>query len=128
MKFKTSTHLSNNVNKDGSRVLLIKINWGYKELINGKTKYKPIIVSSNISLTEEDWVNSKQWFRDRQDFANNTIMQVQMTLPIILAGTKLEATVDRDKFLANHRDRLSHARELKEVIESCGFVTWPFFQ
>jgi len=87
-----------------------------------------LLIAAYYTETEEDWVNSKQWFRDRQDFANNTIMQVQMTLPTILAGTKLEATVDRDKFLANHNNRLSHARELKEVIESCGFVTWPFFQ
>lgn len=86
-----------------------------------------LLIAAYHTETEQDWKEAKQWFFDHREFANNTVYQVQITLPAILAGTKLEAAVDRQEFLENNNKRLQHARELKETIESCGFVTRPFF-
>lgn len=87
-----------------------------------------LLIAAYHGETEQDWEESKKWFQDRRDFANNTIMQVQLTLPAILAGTKLEATVDRAQFMEGHNSRREHGLQLKKVIESCGFQTRPFFQ
>lgn len=87
-----------------------------------------LLIAAYHTETPGDWEESKKWFLDRKDFANNSVMQVQLTLPSILAGTKLEATVDKKAFTEGSEARLDHGRELQEIIESCGFVTRPFFQ
>ena len=40
--------------------------------------------------THEDFVFTKQWFRDRQQYARNPITQVVFSLAAILPNTKLE--------------------------------------
>lgn len=86
-----------------------------------------LLIAAYHTETVQEWEQAKQWFHDHAHFANDTVMQVQLTLPTILAGTKLEATVDKDKFNLHHRSRHQHALELKDTIESCGFTTRPFF-
>lgn len=86
-----------------------------------------LLIAAYHTETEQDWADEKQWFLDHREFANNTVYQVQLTLPSILAGTRLEAAVNRQEFFEGENKRLQHARELKATIESCGFVTRPFF-
>jgi radical SAM superfamily enzyme YgiQ (UPF0313 family) len=86
-----------------------------------------LLIAAYHTETDQDWQMSKQWFHDRKEFANDSVMQVQLTLPVILAGTKLEKSVDKRQFVVGELSRLQHARELKQVIESCGFKTRPYF-
>lgn len=86
-----------------------------------------LLIAAYHTETEKDWEASKKWFEDRKDFANNSIMQVQLTLPAILAGTRLESSVDHKEFYRNEKFRRRHGLELKETIEACGFTTRPFF-
>lgn len=87
-----------------------------------------LLIAAYHTETEQDWQAAIQWFRDRKDFANNTVMQVQLTLPAILAGTRLEQTIDKVQFEKNSNRRRDHALSLKQTIESCGFATLCFFQ
>lgn len=86
-----------------------------------------LLIAAYHTETHEERESCKKWFQDRRDFANNTIMQVQITLPTILAGTKLESNVDKSQFDQDTIHRKQFGLELKEVIESCGFITRPFF-
>lgn len=86
-----------------------------------------LMIASYPTETPDDYEKSKQWFIDHREFANNTVMQVQITLPQILHGTKLQASIDRDQFNQRRNTREEHARELYNIIKSCGFVTKPFF-
>ena len=86
-----------------------------------------LMIAAYPTETPEDFETSKQWFRDHKDFANNTIHKVQITLPTILPGTKLESTVDQQLFNRNSVARRQHGTELLEVIKQCGFNTQPFF-
>jgi hypothetical protein len=86
-----------------------------------------LCIAAYYTETEEEFEQGKQWFIDRKDFANNTVMQVQLTIPTVLAGTKLEATVDIDKFNETEPTRIRHAQELYNVVQSCGFTTRCFF-
>jgi hypothetical protein len=86
-----------------------------------------LCIAAYHTETHEEYEEGKQWFIDRKEFANNTVMQVQLTLPSVLAGTRLEATVDKDKFNDTQPVRAQHARELYNLIKSCGFETRRFF-
>ena len=87
-----------------------------------------LLIAAYHTETEQDREDSLQWFEDRKHFANNTVMQVQITLPSILAGTRLEQNIDRKEFESTHEVRRRHASLLKHKIESCGFTTRCFFQ
>lgn len=87
-----------------------------------------LLIAAYHTETERDWKHAIQWFQDRQHFANNTVMQVQLTLPAILAGTRLEQNIDRLDFQRTADARRYHALALKHTIESCGFTTRCFFQ
>jgi radical SAM superfamily enzyme YgiQ (UPF0313 family) len=85
-----------------------------------------LFIAAYPTETEEDYESAKQWFRDHSHFANNTVQQVQLTVPGILPGTRLEATTNIDEFNAGKDRRYRQAVELNEVIKSCGFTTRPF--
>jgi radical SAM superfamily enzyme YgiQ (UPF0313 family) len=86
-----------------------------------------LCIAAYHTETTEEYEEAKQWFIDRQEFANDSVMQVQLTIPNVLAGTRLEATVDKDKFNETHPLRVKHARALYNTIKSCGFETRHFF-
>jgi len=86
-----------------------------------------LVIASYHTQTEDEYEEAKQWFRDRKEYANTIVNHVQLTIIGILPGTKLDLTVDKDKFLQDKDNRLKHARELTEVIQQCGFATKIFF-
>jgi radical SAM superfamily enzyme YgiQ (UPF0313 family) len=86
-----------------------------------------LLIAAYHTETSEEWKESKQWFIDHKDFANNPVMQVQLTLPAILAGTKLETTIEKTEFLHGAAARLQHGKDLNDIIKSCGFITRIFF-
>lgn len=86
-----------------------------------------LLIAAYPTETTQEYEQSKQWFIDHQDYANNTVMQVQITLPAVLAGSVLESTIDKDRFDQTERVRVQQARDLHDVILSCGFATRPFF-
>lgn len=86
-----------------------------------------LMIAAYPTETLEDYETVKQWFVDHKDFANNTIMQVQCTLPDILPGTKLDKTIDHTEFLNTQSIRVQHGKNLIEVIKQCGFNVRTFF-
>jgi radical SAM superfamily enzyme YgiQ (UPF0313 family) len=86
-----------------------------------------LMIAGYPTETVEDYETVKQWFRDHKDFANNTIEQVQITLPGILAGTELEKTIDRAQFESTDPLRRRHGNNLLKVLEECGYNIKPFF-
>jgi radical SAM superfamily enzyme YgiQ (UPF0313 family) len=86
-----------------------------------------LFIAAYPTETDEDYQAAKQWFIDHKEFANNTVEQVQLTLPTVLPGTRLESTINLDKFNADFRRRQKQANELDTVIKSCGFKTRTFF-
>lgn len=71
--------------------------------------------------TLDDYETTKQWFINHKHLANNTINQVQVTLPAILPGTALEKTIDLQSYENNSVTRKEHADKLLVVIKECGF-------
>ena len=86
-----------------------------------------LIIAAYYTETPQDYEYVKQWFMEHKDYANNTVMQVQMTLPSVLPGTRLASTVDLDQFNSTQDQRHQQGRELHHIVQSCGFVTRPFF-
>lgn len=86
-----------------------------------------LMIAAYPTETLEDYETVKQWFVDHVDYANNTIEKVQITLPGILAGTVLEAKIDRAKFDDKKSLRLQHAQNLVRVMEKCGYNIQTFF-
>ena len=85
-----------------------------------------LFIAGYPTETEQEYEEAKQWFRDHQDYAGDPVQQVQITVPGILPGTRLEAKTNIDEFNAGKARRYAHAVELNEVIKSCGFTTRPF--
>lgn len=86
-----------------------------------------LVIASYHTENDEDYAYAKQWFEDRKHYANNPIMQIQLTMLGILEGTRLEQNIDLDEFNRYEEKRLNHARELKEKIIECGFTVKAFF-
>lgn len=86
-----------------------------------------LMISSYPTETDEDYEYIKKWFVDHKQYAGDSVVQVQLTLPSVLPGTKLAQTIDMDWFLKDEPRRIAHGNELKKVIEDCGFVTRTFF-
>jgi radical SAM superfamily enzyme YgiQ (UPF0313 family) len=86
-----------------------------------------LIIASYPTETQEDYKKVNQWFIDHKEFANNTIMKIQCTLPAILPGTKLEKTIDIDTFYKTEISRKQNAANLVKLIKQCGFNIQTFF-
>jgi radical SAM superfamily enzyme YgiQ (UPF0313 family) len=86
-----------------------------------------LMILSYPTETESDYEQVKKWFAEHKDFANNTVLKVQCTLPGILPGTKLEKTIDRDSFQQNKSARYLNAINTVKVIQQCGFNVQTFF-
>ena len=86
-----------------------------------------LMIASYPTETSEDYKTVKQWFIDHKDFANTTIEHVQLTLPGILAGTKLEKTIDHDQFTKTRDLRYQHGKNLIKVLQECGYKIRTFF-
>ena len=85
-----------------------------------------LMIASYYTETDEEYELAKQWFRDHQEYANNTVEQVQITMLTILSGTKLEKNIDVEQFKSDEAKRYNHAKELVKVAQECGFTTRTF--
>lgn len=85
-----------------------------------------LLISAYHSETEDDWEMAKQWFIEHKDYAENPIKQVQITRLAILSGTRLEKTIDIDKFYSNKEKRTKYTKELIKIVQECGFTTKTF--
>ena len=86
-----------------------------------------LLIAGYYTETKEDYEYAKDWFRQHKQFANNPVQQVQLTLITVLPGTRLEQSVDIEKFKNGYEQRYNHAKDLQKVIEDCGFHTRTFF-
>jgi len=86
-----------------------------------------LMIAAYPTETIEDYETVKQWFIDHKDFANSTIEHVQLTLPAILPGTRLEKTVNLKEFTDTKYLRHQHANTLLTLLQQCGYNTKPFF-
>lgn len=71
--------------------------------------------------TLEEYEFSKQWFRDRKHYANNSVAGVQLTLPGILPGTQLEKSIDIEEFNKLSDQRTQQHRALSMTVMENGF-------
>ena len=92
-----------------------------------RIKTNLLMIAAYPTETPEDYQTVKQWFIDHKDFANTTIEHVQLTLPGILAGTKLEKTIDHDQFTKTRDLRYQHGKNLIKVLQECGYKIRTFF-
>lgn len=86
-----------------------------------------LIIASYPTETADDYEECKQWFIDHKQYANDSVRQVQLSLPAILAGTELEKTIDIDRFYEGAKAREQHARALYNTVKECGFNLRPMF-
>jgi hypothetical protein len=80
-----------------------------------------LVIAAYPTETVDDYEYTKQWFVNHQAAANNSIIEVQITLPGVLPGTALEKNIDLKLFDENFEIRKEHANKLISVIEKCGF-------
>jgi hypothetical protein len=86
-----------------------------------------LIIAAYPTETTEDYKKALQWFEDNKSYANNTIMEVQMTLPALLAGTRLSRRVNKEEFEKGHEACKVHGEKLKQKAKECGFQVVTFF-
>jgi radical SAM superfamily enzyme YgiQ (UPF0313 family) len=86
-----------------------------------------LLIATYPTETPEEFEQSKKWFIEHKRFANNVIKQVQLTLPSVLPGTRLEKTIDLTSFESKQLERKQKGIELKELIVECGYNVRAFF-
>jgi radical SAM superfamily enzyme YgiQ (UPF0313 family) len=86
-----------------------------------------LMIAAYPTETVEDYEIVNQWFRDHKEYANTTIEHVQLTLPAILAGTKLERTTDLKQFRDTELQRRQHGINLMKILRECGYEVKTFF-
>lgn len=92
-----------------------------------KIKIDLLIIASYLSETDEDYKNALKWFDAHSEYANSIVERVQMTIPGLLAGTKLTAKTDKKDFDAKESKRVEHANQLTKKATECGFQVETFF-
>jgi len=80
-----------------------------------------LLIAGYPTETDQDLEDTLQWFRDHAQYANNTVEKVQVTLPGILPGTKLEKNIDIEMFRQRQSKVIKHRIELTKVLTQCGF-------
>lgn len=85
-----------------------------------------LMIAAYPTETPEDHETVKEWFINHKDFANNTIAQVQITLPSILPGTELEKRINVSEFDNDAPGRLQHEKKLIKVLQECGYTIKTF--
>jgi hypothetical protein len=86
-----------------------------------------LMILSYPTESASDYEQVKQWFVNHKEFANDTVIKVQCTLPGILPGTRLEKTIDYDAFQQNKLSSYQNALDTVKVIQQCGFNVQTFF-
>jgi radical SAM superfamily enzyme YgiQ (UPF0313 family) len=95
-----------------------------------------LLISGYPTETRADWEFTKQWFRDRTEYAGTPVNRVVTSNLFIMPGTLLErnsasyglTNVESKFFWANENlkitpaDREVHRKELNQVIRDSGFV------
>ena len=81
LKIKVSSFFSSKTNKDGRSTLLLKFSYGYKEYANKKFVYKPLNISSGVSISKADWNNellstTNKYRQKHGNGVNNNIHQL----------------------------------------------------
>lgn len=81
-----------------------------------------LCISGYPTETDEEFEMSKQWFRDRRHYVNNSVMGIQLTSIGILPGTTLEKNTNLNEFDQASLKRIKKYSELNDVIfDECKF-------
>lgn len=81
-----------------------------------------LCISGYPTETDEEFELSKQWFRERKKYINNSVMGVQIAGIDILPGTTLEKNTNIDEFVKLKQKRINKFKELRDVVyNECGF-------
>jgi len=86
-----------------------------------------LIIAAYPTESTADYDKALKWFENNKNYANNTIMEVQMTLPALLAGTRLEKKINKQEFDKGYIARKKHGDNLKQKALECGFQVVTFF-
>ena len=81
-----------------------------------------LCISNYPGETDEEFEQSKQWFRNHKDFNGNPVEGVQIAHASVLPGTKLEARMTSDKIQQLVLQGKKKYQELRQVVyDECGF-------
>lgn len=95
-----------------------------------------LLITGYPTETREDYEFSKQWFRDRKHYANNTVSRVQLNMANIMPGTNLYrraheygiVDLERQVFWINQHlnispeERIKHHQDMQNVcVNECNF-------
>jgi len=80
-----------------------------------------LCISGYPSETDEEYEASKQWFRDRSKYANNSVAGVQLSSSSVLPGTQLEKNIHNYKMIGQKISGKEKHEELEKIIKESGF-------
>lgn len=81
-----------------------------------------LCISGYPGETDEEFEQSKQWFRSHKHFVGNSVAGVQIATASVLPGTKLEARMTSEKIQQLLDQRRKKDEELRQVVfDECGF-------
>jgi hypothetical protein len=98
-------------------------------------KLQLLMIVAYPTETLADYEYTKQWFRDRKQYANNSVVALNLSLASILPGTELDRRSDdygikkgnlpsiwiNQNLNITPKQRVKYLLELQQVCKECGF-------
>ena len=86
-----------------------------------------LCISGYPGETDEEFEQSKQWFRNHRHFIGNSVAGVQIAAASVLPGTKLEARMTSEKIQQLVSQGRKKYQELRQVVfDECGFTSLDY--
>lgn len=86
-----------------------------------------LCISGYPGETDEEFEQSKQWFRSHKHFIGNSVEGVQIAAAAVLPGTKLEARMTSEKIQQLMSQVRKKDQELRQVVfNECGFISLDY--
>ncbi|NOQ71152.1 MAG: hypothetical protein GQ574_04060 [Crocinitomix sp.] len=109
--------------KSELKPIILKISFGYKEtdVLNGKTKYKPLYYNSGVKIKEEKWNAEINLPSDRQEIA--TLLELEGIVKNTYENLRLKNVEITPSLLGSELDKLlGRKSEDIETIRICDFI------
>lgn len=86
-----------------------------------------LCISGYPGETDEEFAESKEWFRNHKQFIGNSVQGVQIASASVLPGTKLEIRMSSEKIQQLLSQVRNKHQELRQVVfEECGFANLDY--
>ena len=80
-----------------------------------------LCISGYLTETYEEFELSKQWFRDRKEYVDNSVSGIQLTPLSVLPGTELNQKMNTAGFITAQSKKVNKYQELSDAITESGF-------